>query len=248
MALRNHRGVTGGAKGSNTRGIRGSARRVSPTVKAAAIPAPSPATLEHARAVAGAITRLWRALDGTSNAIPPEPREHSYRVGLFSWNIARLMGLSEERAVRIFHAAYLHDVGSAAVPGSIMLKPGRLTANERGAMQVHPLMSRELLAAFLPTRDLAGIALSHHERMDGDGYPNGLPGAKIPLEARVLAIGDSLDAMISRRPYRAPLSFRRALEEIKSGAGRQFDANIVEVLARAGESISWSPGAPSRSR
>jgi HD-GYP domain-containing protein (c-di-GMP phosphodiesterase class II) len=142
------------------------------------------------------------------------------------------MGLPEEQAERIFRAAYLHDVGSVGVPGSVMLKPWRLTGEERQAMQVHPLIGRELLGAFLSTRDLAGIVLSHHERFDGNGYPNGLQGAKIPLEARVLAIADSLDAMRSWRPYREPLPFPLALEELKRGAGRQFDGSIVEVLAR----------------
>jgi putative two-component system response regulator len=169
-------------------------------------------------------------------------------VGLFSWKIAHLMGLGEEQAERIFQAAYLHDVGSVGVPEPIMLKVGRLTAEERGAMRVHPLISCELLGAFLSTRELAGIALAHHERFDGDGYPNGLAGAKIPLEARVLAIADSLDAMMSQRPYRDPLPFAAALDELKREAGRQFDASIVEVLAREGVPMVWGRCDPSMPR
>jgi HD-GYP domain-containing protein (c-di-GMP phosphodiesterase class II) len=203
------------------------------------------ATLQQVRSVAGAVSRLWRDLAVTSNTPFHDHEEHSYRVGLFSWKIARLMGLSEERAERIFQAAYLHDVGIAAVPESIMLNPGCLTVEERKAIQVHPLISCQLLGAFLSTEGLAAIALSHHERFDGDGYPNGLPGAKIPVEARVVAIADSLDAMISRRPYRSPFAFSDALSEITRGAGRQFDPSIVEVLARKGQTIAPTPNASS---
>jgi HD-GYP domain-containing protein (c-di-GMP phosphodiesterase class II) len=206
---------------------------------------PSAATVQQLRAVAGAISRLWLDLGVNANALTRDHEQHSHRVALFSWRIARFMGLPEKWAGRILRAAYLHDVGSVGVPGAVMRKPESLTAEERKAMQVHPLISCELLGAFLSTEDLAGIALSHHERFDGDGYPNGLQGVKIPLEARVLAIADSLDAMMSLRPYRNPLPFSVALREITRGAGGQFDPNIVEVLAREGETIACSPSAPS---
>lgn len=211
----------------------------------AANSAPKTATLQQLRSLVRAAGRLWRDLSITSPTAIPEHQDHSNRVALFSLRIARVMGLSEEQAQRILRVAYLHDVGSIAVSESIMLKPGRLTAEERTAMQVHPLISCELLSAFLSTEDLARIALSHHERYDGNGYPNGLLGAAIPLEARVLAIADSLDAMMSWRPYRDPFPFSVARDEVIREAGRQFDPTIVEVLVREGEFIAAAnPGAP----
>jgi len=99
-------------------------------------------------------------------------------------------------------------------------------------MQVHPVVSRELLAVFLPTQDIAGIALSHHERWDGHGYPAGLQATGIPIEARVIALADSLDGMMSKQPYRDALPFASAWTEVIREAGSQFDPSIVEVLDR----------------
>ena len=220
-----------------------------------ASPAPKTVMLQELRSFAGATARLWRDLSITPSAFTADREDHSNRVALFSLRIARVMGLSEEQAMRILRAAYLHDVGSIAVSESIMLKPGKLTPEERAAMQVHSLISCELLGAFLSTENLAGIALAHHERYDGNGYPNGLQGTRIPLEARVLAIADSLDAMMSWRPYRNSLSFSVARDEVIREAGRQFDPSIVEVLVREGEfmaaanpntpAVSSGPDSPS---
>jgi len=193
----------------------------------------APATFQRLRSVAGAITKLWGALGFTPPAGIVWSEEHAKRVALLGLRIARAVGMSEEQALRILRAGFLRDVGTLAISESILLKPGRLTADERSAVQVHPLVSYELLDALLSTEDLAGIALCHHERYDGNGYPNGLQGTGIPLEARVLAIADSLDAMTSWRPYREPLSFPAARKEIITQAGRQFDPDIVEVLLRS---------------
>jgi HD-GYP domain-containing protein (c-di-GMP phosphodiesterase class II) len=197
-----------------------------------------PATFQRLRSIAGAVTNLWGALGFTSPAGIAWSEEHAERVALLGLRIARAVGMSEEEALRILRAGFLRDVGSLAVSESILLKPGRLTADERAAMEVHPLVSYELLNALLSTEDLAGIALSHHERYDGNGYPDGLEGKRIPLEARVLAIADSLDAMTSWRPYREALSFPAARKELISQAGCQFDPEIVEVLLRSANSYA----------
>ena len=203
-------------------------------------PTPDAATLEHLRSLTRATRRLWRDLEITPCALAPRHEEHSHRVGFFSLRIAHALGLVEERCQRIYRAADLHDVGGLAVPQAILRKPGVLTAAERSAMQVHPLISCELLGAFLSTEDLAGIVLSHHERYDGHGYPNGLEGTKIPLDARVLAIADSMDAMMSRRPYRDTLVPADAQDELMREAGHQFDPSIVETLVRQGEFIAMT--------
>jgi HD-GYP domain-containing protein (c-di-GMP phosphodiesterase class II) len=173
-------------------------------------------------------------------ALAPRHEEHSNRVGFFSLRIAHALGLGKEQCQRIYRAAYLHDVGGLAVSQAILRKHGALTAAERAAMQVHPFISCQLLGAFLSTEDLAGIVLSHHERYDGHGYPNGLEGTKIPLEARVLAIADSLDAMMSRRPYRETLAPADAQVELRREAGHQFDPSIVETLVRQGELVAMT--------
>jgi HD-GYP domain-containing protein (c-di-GMP phosphodiesterase class II) len=198
---------------------------------------PLATALEQLRSVAGAVARLWRDLSISPPAFSAHREDRSNRVALCSLRIARVMGLSEEQAMRILRAAYLRDVGSIAIPEAILLKPGSLTAKERAAIEVHPLISCQLLSAFLSTEDLASVALAHHERFDGNGYPAGLRGVKIPLEARVLAIADSLDAMVSSRPYRDALPFSVARAQVIRRAGSQFDPNIVETLVRKGEFI-----------
>jgi HD-GYP domain-containing protein (c-di-GMP phosphodiesterase class II) len=197
-------------------------------------PALKPAMLAELRVLSRAMRRLWCVLKVAPLTLAPGHENHSQQVARFSLRIARALKCSDQQCQRIYRAAYLHDVGSIAVPPPILRKSGTLTAPERAAMQIHPLISRELLGAFLPTADLAGIALSHHERYDGGGYPHGLQGTKIPVEARVLAVADSLDAMLSRRPYREKLSSTVARDELTREAGRQFDPGIVEALVRAG--------------
>jgi len=193
---------------------------------------PVPAMLEELRGLARAAERLWRDLKLGPCAFVPGHVGHSKRVMVFSLTMARFLRLSEERCQRICRAAYLHDVGKTAISSSILRKSGALTRQERAAMQVHPIISRELLGAFLCTEDLAGIVLSHHERYDGQGYPEGLHGADIPLEARILSIADSLDAMLSRHPHANGRSLSLAWDEITREAGRQFDPCVVESLDR----------------
>lgn len=197
-----------------------------------------PTTFQRLRSVAGAIMKLWGAMGFTLPTGVGWSEEHAKAVALLGLRIARAVGMSEEQALRILRAGFLRDVGSLAVSESILLKPGRLSSNERAAMQVHPLVSCELLGALLSTEDLAGIALCHHERYDGNGYPNGLEGKRIPLEARVLSIADSLEAMTSWRPYRDALSFAAARQELIQKAGCQFDPEIVGVLLREHEFVA----------
>ncbi len=184
-----------------------------------------------------------------SRASPLE--EHSHRVALFAWRIAKLMGLPEEQAGRILRGGFLHDVGWVGVPSASVHKPGSLSAEERMAVQAHPSIGYELLSVSPSTEDVAGMALFHHERFDGEGYPEGLQGAHIPIEARVVAIADSLDAMMSPRPYRRALSYSQALVEILRSAGTQFDPGIVKVIALRAKSFASflgnaSPAAPTR--
>ena len=198
-------------------------------------PAANPKILAELHSVFLATQRLWRDLHAGPLGFIPEHSRHSRRVGLFSLKIARALKLSDELCQQVYRAAYLHDVGKIALPSSILRSTSVFTTDERRAMQVHSLMSRELLGAFLPTRDLAEIAATHHERYDGNGYPHGLQAARIPLPSRVLAIADSLDAMLKKSTGRTARSYSAAWEEVIKEAGRQFDPGIVEQLMRTGK-------------
>ena len=200
---------------------------------------PPPAALKavafrRLASLARAAEKLWRDVSMTSSDFPPGYEARAIRAAVLSMKIAHAMGLRGDLARRIVWAAYLRDIGTLAVPESILLKPGKLTRAERELIQVHPAVGFELLDAFVATEDLARIVLAHHERYDGQGYPAALQGARIPVEARVLAIAESLDAMTSLRPYREAIRRAAALKEIVDEAGRQFDPAIVEAFIRAG--------------
>jgi HD-GYP domain-containing protein (c-di-GMP phosphodiesterase class II) len=128
-------------------------------------------------------------------------------------------------------AGILHDIGKLGIADAILHKPGRLDDQEWAEIERHPeLGSRILEHANL--RDIAAWVLHHHERVDGTGYPRALAGDEIPLEARILAVADAYEAMTSDRPYRAALPLAVAREELRRGAGRQFDGEVVSAIER----------------
>lgn len=161
----------------------------------------------------------------------PATALHSSRVASYCGEIARGLGLAPTHAERLRVAGVLHDVGKAALPDSILKKPGPLDEGEWAQMRRHP----ELGARLLADPDLADVrtwVLAHHERPDGRGYPFGLVGPDIPLEARVLAVADAYEAMTSDRVYRPALGPERAQEELRRGAGSQFDPQVVDAFLR----------------
>ena len=155
-------------------------------------------------------------------------RGHSERVAFFSKRIAEAMGLSEEEVNAIYIAGLLHDIGKIGIPDSILLKPGKLSKEEYEIIKFHPELSYELLKHIDVLKDsLPGIKY-HHERWDGSGYPEGLKGRNIPLQARILAIADSFDAMTSDRIYRRGIPKARAVTELRKQAGKHYDPEVVE--------------------
>ena len=146
--------------------------------------------------------------------------------------VADAMGLFEDEVRMIELAAPLHDIGKIAIPDAILMKPGPLTAEETAVMRRHPQIGYDLLSnsqnRFIQLSAL--IALRHQERYDGSGYPDGLAGEQIPLEARIVAIADVFDALMSQRPYRRAWSIDEALAYIGENSGRHFDPRCVEAM------------------
>jgi HD-GYP domain-containing protein (c-di-GMP phosphodiesterase class II) len=127
-------------------------------------------------------------------------------------------------------AAFLHDIGKMAIPDGILLKPGPLTDSEKQIMRKHCEIGYNMLIRIPFLRDAAEIVLAHQEFFNGTGYPRGLAGEQIPLGARIFTVADSLDAMISDRPYRKALPLAHAREEIRRCSGTQFDPQVVEIF------------------
>ncbi len=159
-----------------------------------------------------------------------ETAGHSRRVSLYCLEIARAMGCTLEQLKTIARGAYLHDIGKIGIPDSILLKEGKLSSEEQTVMQTHVRIGYELLSRIPFLSTAAEIVLTHQERYDGTGYPQGLTSEEIPLGARIFAVADTLDAMTSDRPYRQALPFSTAREEIIRESGKQFDPDIVRVF------------------
>jgi len=170
------------------------------------------------------------ALGGALDAKDAETEGHCQRVTAFTITIAKAMGVDKGLLRHIARGAFLHDIGKMGVPDSILRKPGPLTDEERAIMRKHCEIGYAVLERIPFLKEAAEIVLSHQECYDGSGYPRGLKGEQIPLGARIFAVADTLDAMISDRPYRKALPIGVARDEIRRYSGRQFDPRVVEVF------------------
>ena len=133
----------------------------------------------------------------------------------------------------------LHDLGKIGVPDAILLKPGPLTRREMEDMRYHPILGEKIVAGIPYLNGVARqVVAAHHERWDGDGYPRGLAGPRIPLSARIFAVADAFDAMTNDRPYRKALTFQVSLSEIVTGAGAQFDPELVDAFVELAPTLS----------
>jgi putative nucleotidyltransferase with HDIG domain len=172
------------------------------------------------------LAALGAALDLRDN----ETAGHSRRVTRYCLEIAKALGCDNEELKQIERGSYLHDIGKIGIPDSILLKPGRLTPEERITMDSHVRIGYDIVSRIAFLARPADIVLTHQERFDGTGYPQGLVGAEISMGARIFSIADTLDAMTSDRPYRRALPFSEARDEIIRESGRQFDPEIVEAF------------------
>ncbi len=194
----------------------------------------------------GALEQLEQSYDNTLEALggaldlrDAETEGHCKRVTAFTIAIAKEMKVNPSLLPQIARAAFLHDIGKMAIPDQILRKPGPLTPEEREVMRTHCEIGYTMVTRIPFLREAAEIVLSHQEYFDGTGYPRGLQGEQIPLGARIFAVADALDAMISDRPYRNALPISHARDEIHRCAGTQFDPAVVKVFLDMPDTL-WS--------
>ncbi|MHB0975777.1 MAG: HD-GYP domain-containing protein [Candidatus Aquicultorales bacterium] len=157
-------------------------------------------------------------------------RGHSEEVAVISRAIAEKVGLPQKECEDIFYAALLHDVGKIGTPESILTKEGPLTLNEYEEVKRHTKKGYEIVKPVAGRNGIATYALLHHEHYNGEGYPNGSAGEEIPLGARIIAVADAFQAMVSDRPYREALDIRKAVDEVRQCSGSQFDPTVVAAF------------------
>jgi PAS domain S-box-containing protein/putative nucleotidyltransferase with HDIG domain len=184
--------------------------------------------------------QTWRnILEGSIQAIAmtlemrdPYTAGHQQRVTRLACAIAEEMGLTETQIEGLHFAGLIHDIGKVTIPAEILAKPGRLTETEFSIIQNHPNVAYDILKKIDFPWPVARIVLQHHEYLDGSGYPQGLKGDQILIEAKILTVADVVEAMASHRPYRPALGIDSALEEIKFGRGKRFDPEVVDTCVR----------------
>lgn len=195
---------------------------------------------ERTRELSDSLDRLKRSIDGTVIAIAsaveqrdPYTAGHQRRVAQLARAIAEDIGLSDAARVEgITVASLLHDVGKISVPSEILNKPGRISESELALIKTHPHVGFEIVKGIDFPWPVAQTILQHHERMDGTGYPAGLPGEDILVEARILAVADVVEAMSSHRPFRPALGVNKAIEEISEHKGVLYDPGAVDACVK----------------
>ena len=155
---------------------------------------------------------------------------HSQRVAIYSAEIAKRMGMSDEEQEQIYYMGMLHDIGKIGIPDAILKKPGKLTEEEMQIIRNHPTIGGEILKDFTAIQGISDGARYHHERYDGNGYNEGLKGKEIPLAARIICVADSYDTMSSKRVYKELHEENYILSELDRRSGKQFDPAIVPFM------------------
>lgn len=183
----------------------------------------------------GTLEALARTIDASS----PWTAGHSERVTRVAMAIGRQMELSEEEIERLHRGGLLHDVGKIGIPATVLDKPGKLDADEMAIVRAHPALGARILQPIQAYEDVIGIVRNHHERYDGGGYPDRLAGLSIPFLARVLAVADVYDALVSDRPYRAGWTSEAAVQHIQERAGTHFDPEVAKAFLDLVDGEAW---------
>jgi HD-GYP domain-containing protein (c-di-GMP phosphodiesterase class II) len=197
---------------------------------------------EQQRAYAATMNALCQAVETKDYYT----RGHGDRVSRGAVMIAREVGMSSDRTEAIRFAGMLHDIGKLGVPTQVLQKTGPLTEDEYAAIQLHPMRGLEIVREIGFLYEALNGIMHHHERIDGRGYPMGLAGHEIPEFARVIAVADAFDSMTSTRSYREAKSIPMAIEELRRGAGTQFDPLAVQAFIAALEVEEWPLPSPAR--
>lgn len=176
--------------------------------------------------------QVIKTLSMTVELRDPYTAGHQRRVAQIAVALAQDLGLSQNRQESLRIACTLHDIGKIVVPAEILSKPGRINRLEQELVKSHSRVGYEILKEIDFPKEIADIVLQHHERLDGSGYPAGLRGDEISLEARIIAVADVMEAMIFHRPYRPALGVQKALEEISQERGKSLDSTVVDACCR----------------
>ncbi len=171
-----------------------------------------------------------RAMSSTIDARDPYTQGHSERVARLSYDLAQILGLSDEACHEIYLSGVLHDIGKIGIPDKVLLKPGKLSDDEFEIIKQHPVIGHRIVQRLGHLQFTLPGVLYHHERWDGGGYPQGLAGQSIPLMARIMAVADAFDAMTSSRPYRIAMPLEKSRSIINDGAKEQWDPEIVHCF------------------
>ena len=209
-------------------------------------------------AVALENSRLYQSLEQASldaiqalakavEAKDPYTHGHSERVADYSLRLASVIGLTEKQRLNLKLACMIHDIGKIGITERILHKPGRLDPDEQDAIKHHPVIGETIIRPLKGLGEIARIIRNHHERYDGQGYPDRLSGDAIPLEARIISIADSYDAMTTTRPYRVPLPGSHVVRELSENRGRQYDPYLVDIFLKlhgTGPLLNTAPTLP----
>jgi response regulator RpfG family c-di-GMP phosphodiesterase len=192
---------------------------------------------QRTKQLTAALERIERTYDETLEALAAaldlrdsDTADHCQRIKRYSQEMAAKLNFSADELKQLERGAYLHDIGKIGIPDSILLKPAKLTPEETIFVQTHVQIGYGLMSRVAFLAPAAQIVLTHHERFDGTGYPQGLAGEEIPRGARIFAVADTLDAMMSDRPYRRRQPYSIARAEIERESGRQFDPQVVAAF------------------
>jgi HD-GYP domain-containing protein (c-di-GMP phosphodiesterase class II) len=174
--------------------------------------------------------KTMRDLAAAIDAKSPYTRGHTEGVIQYALLLAEGLNLSDDEKESLQIASLLHNIGTVGIPDTLLNKPGPLTDEEKKIIHAHPGFAQMLIEGSMKLESVLPAVLYHHERYDGQGYPNGLRGEEIPYLARVLGVAEAYHAMISVRSYRPKLTREEAIDELKKNAGTQFDARVVEIF------------------
>ena len=205
-------------------------------------------TFKQERERSAELTRSYvatvRALSNAVEARDSYTGKHAERVAAYALEIARALGVSRaggaDLGTDLFEIEFgflLHDIGKVAMPDAILFKPGALTDEERALMARHPVVGAEIMDGIEFLEEASKVVRSHHERWDGNGYPDGLAGEQIPLTARIFAVADVLDALTTDRPYRPRMPLADARAHIDRASGSHFDPAAVEAFGRVPDAV-----------